>query len=527
MSQAETDIVSLLSQEIGPDRVDASNAAREIAAGDFFRTTQPPACVVRPQDKQEVARAVACAARAGYTVHPRGGGMSFSGGSVPRSPRAITLDLSAMDAVLEVNAQDLYVVVQPGCTWLKLYETLRAQGLRVPAYGTRSGRLATVGGSLSQTGMMLGSSRYGMTIEQVLGLEVVLGDGSLVRTGHWAFGPGKPFFRFGAPDLTGPFLGDFGSMGVKVEIALRVMPWPAHEGYGSFAFDRFEDLHKAETTIQRLGLAAEMIGFDENLQRLTMEGVGLREDVRALGQMVKEKGLAGGLASAVRMAFAGKRFMQGSAFTLHVVTEARHQAAVDAALAEIRQIAAQAGGRDIADSVARMIRIDPFPHMDQVLGARGERWVPMPFAVPASQGLAAMEAIDNVLARHGETMARLGIEVGLLVGSYAPVLFNLDLMIYWPDRPTPLHRATASPQKVAEGERYADNPEARQFLAALWSELLDATADFGANYIGISGPDLRFAENRQAANVALLDGFKRAVDPDRVLSPEAFGGPAR
>ena len=520
---AEQDIIERLGALLGPDRVDASNAAREIAAGDFFRTTQPPACVVRPRDKHEVASVVACAAEAGYAVHPRGGGMSFSGGYAPRSPRSITLDLSAMNEVLEINEQDLYVIVQPGCSWLKLYETLRAKGLRVPAFGTRSGRQATVGGSLSQTGMMLGSSRYGMTIEQVLGLEVVLGDGSLVRTGHWAFGPGKPYFRFGAPDLTGPFLGDFGAMGVKVEIALRLMEWPAHEGTASFAFDTFDSLHQAETTIQRLGLAAEMIAFDDNLQRLTMDGIGLREDARVLAGLVREKGLVGGVVSAVKFAVAGKGFMAGSAYTLHIVTEARHKAAVDASLAEIRQIAKSAGGREIADTVAQMIRIDPYPHMDQVLGARGERWVPMPFAVPASQGLAAMKRIDEVLARHAEIMGRLGIEVGLLVGSYAPVLFNLDLMIYWPDRPTPLHRATASKEKVAQGDSFADNPEARAFLSDLWSELMDATAEFGANYIGIAGPDLRFPENRDPGNVALLQGFKHAVDPACTLSPGAFG----
>lgn len=523
MAQSGRDIVELLTEALGADRVDSSNEAREIAAGDFFRVTEPPACVVRPRDKHEVARAVACAAEAGYKVHPRGGGMSFSGGYAPRSPRSITLDLSAMDEVLEINEQDLYVVVQPGCTWLKLYEALRARGLRVPAYGTRSGRKATVGGSLSQTGMMLGSSRYGMTIEQVLGLEVVLGDGSLARTGHWAFGPGRPYFRFGAPDLTGPFLGDFGALGVKVEIALRLMEWPAHEGAASFAFDSFAGLHEAETTIQRLGLAAEMIGFDENLQRLTMDGIGLKEDARVLGKLVREKGLVGGVVSAVKFAAAGKGFMAGSAYTLHVVTEGRHKPAVDAAMEEIRQIAAAAGGKEIADTVARMIRIDPYPHMDQVLGARGERWVPMPFAVPASQGLAAMQRIDAVLARHADTMARLGIEVGLLVGSYAPVLFNLDLMIYWPDRPTALHRATASRDKVAQGESFADNPEARRFLSDLWSELMDATAEFGANYIGIGGPDLRFQENRDPGNVALLQGFKHAVDPACTLSPGAFG----
>lgn len=524
---SDTEIVALLADALGADRIDASNQAREIAAGDFFRVTGPPACIVRPRDKHEVARAVACAARAGYKVHPRGGGMSFSGGYAPRSPRSITLDLSAMDAVVEVNAQDLYVIVQPGCTWLKLYETLKAQGLRVPAYGTRSGRLATVGGSLSQTGVMLGSSRHGTTTEQVMGLEVVLADGTLVRTGHWAFGPRRPYYRYGSPDLVGPFLGDFGAMGVKVEIALKLIEWPAHEATASFAFTSFEALHEAETTIQRLGLATEMIGLDDSMQRLSMEGTRLSGGVRAIGKALTGqartgRGLVEGVISAAKIAVAGRRFLNDAAYSLHVVTDGRHKVAVAAQMEEIHDIALRAGGKIIADTVARMIRIDPYPHMDQVLGPKGERWVPMPFMFPASAALAAMERIRSVLEGHGDRIERLGIEIGLLVGSYAPALSNLDLMIYWPDRPTALHRATASPDKVAEGDRLADNPEARQFLSELWSELIDATAEFGANYIGIGGPELKFRQGRDPASFELLGAFKRAVDPDCVLSPGAF-----
>jgi FAD/FMN-containing dehydrogenase len=110
----------------------------------------------------------------------------------------------------------------------------------------------------------------------------------------------------------------------------------------------------------------------------------------------------------------------------------------------------------------------------------------------------------------------------LLVGSYAPALFNLDLMIYWPDWPTALHRATASQEKVAQGDRLTDNPEARRFLSDLWSELIDATAEFGANYIGIGGPELKFRQGRDPASFELLRAFKRAIDPDCVLSPGAF-----
>jgi hypothetical protein len=76
---------------------------------------------------------------------------------------------------------------------------------------------------------------------------------------------------------------------------------------------------------------------------------------------------------------------------------------------------------------------------------------------------------------------------------------------------------------VAEGDRFPDNPEARAFLSDLWDTMMEATAPFGAVYIGIGGPDLRFRQGREAASFELLQTMKHALDPAGMLSPGAFG----
>ena len=142
-----------------------------------------------------------------------------------------------MDRIVEINEQDMYVVVEAGCTWAKLHEALKAKGLRTPYWGPMSGFSATVGGALSQGSFFLGSTEYGPVSDSVLGLEVVLADGRVTRTGTWASSEGvAAFMRQYGPDATGLFLNDTGAMGFKTKASLKLIPRRTHQGYGSFAF---------------------------------------------------------------------------------------------------------------------------------------------------------------------------------------------------------------------------------------------------------------------------------------------------
>ena len=138
---------------------------------------------------------------------------------------SLIVDLRALDRIEEINAEDAYVVVQAGVTWASLHEMLKKQGLRTPFWGPLSGLLATVGGALSQGSTFLGSGRYGSVGDTVLGMELLQVDGTCLRTGSWAAGANAlPFARYFGPDLTGLFVGDAGSLAIKVRASLRVIP---------------------------------------------------------------------------------------------------------------------------------------------------------------------------------------------------------------------------------------------------------------------------------------------------------------
>ena len=134
--------------------------------------------------------------------------------------------------------------MQAGVTWAQLYEALKPKGLRLPFFGTFSGVRATVGGGMSNGALFFGTARYGTGADNLLGLEVVLADGTRVRTGQAAFKNGKPFYRTYGPDLTGLFTHDAGTLGIKTEATLRLIQWPEEYGYLSFVFKGSLDVAK-------------------------------------------------------------------------------------------------------------------------------------------------------------------------------------------------------------------------------------------------------------------------------------------
>ncbi|MDT8320719.1 MAG: FAD-binding oxidoreductase [Xanthomonadales bacterium] len=130
--------------------------------------------VVLPGSTEELSQVVAAITGAGCAVIPRGGGMSYTRGYTPPCAGCVIVDSKRLDRIVEINTEDMYVVVEAGCTWKKLVEALKQKGVRTPYYGPLSGMYATVGGAISQNSLFLGSGDNHTVAESVLGLEVVL-----------------------------------------------------------------------------------------------------------------------------------------------------------------------------------------------------------------------------------------------------------------------------------------------------------------------------------------------------------------
>jgi len=181
--------------------------------------------IVMPEKSHEVSEIIKIANK--YKIHivPRGGGADLVGGSV--SEGGILIDLTRMNKIIEINESDFYCEVECGITWGALLSELQAKDLTTGIIGPGSGYSATIGGGLSNSTAGFGSTKYGLVPDICLGVEVVLPNpqGTIIRTGAAANKYAAPFCRYGvAPDFTGLFMGDVGTLGIKTKAFLRLFP---------------------------------------------------------------------------------------------------------------------------------------------------------------------------------------------------------------------------------------------------------------------------------------------------------------
>jgi len=154
-------LLAALTQALGAG-VLSDAASRSYYANDIF--WQPgiePLAIVQPETAGQAATAIRLATEAGCAIVPRGGGMSYTKGYLPPHERCIVVDARKLNRIVEVNAADMYVTAEAGCTWAQVNAALAGSGLRSPYWGPLSGINATVGGALSQNSAFFGSTLNG------------------------------------------------------------------------------------------------------------------------------------------------------------------------------------------------------------------------------------------------------------------------------------------------------------------------------------------------------------------------------
>src|SRR6476620_3149549 len=205
---------------LGPGKVLRDEAALAVYAVDQAPVVdyRLPAAVVLAESVDDVqATVMACAAR-NVPLVPRGAGTGVSGGA-PASEGCIALGLERMNRSRELNADDETAVVEPGVINADLNDAAAAHGLMF-APDPASFRMSTIGGNVATNAGGLRCSKYGVTRDSVLALDVVLADGSLLHTGH------QTFKGVAGYDLTGLFVGSEGTLGIVVAATVRLKYLP-------------------------------------------------------------------------------------------------------------------------------------------------------------------------------------------------------------------------------------------------------------------------------------------------------------
>lgn len=180
---------------------------------------QRPLAIVLPGDTAQVSAVLRLARDHRVPVVPRGNGTGLSGGSVP-VPGALVLDLHRFNRIIELDTKNLTLRAEAGVVTQRIFDAAEAAGLFYPP-DPGSMKISTIGGNVAENSGGLRGLKYGVTRDYVMGLEVVLGDGSVCWLG------GKCVKDVAGYNLRDLFIGSEGTLGVITQVLLKLLPKPA------------------------------------------------------------------------------------------------------------------------------------------------------------------------------------------------------------------------------------------------------------------------------------------------------------
>ncbi|WP_374774208.1 FAD-binding protein [Streptomyces sp. NBC_01310] len=233
-----------------------------------FCAAGTPAAVVLPRTVEQVQHVLRTATALRIPVVPQGARTGLSGGA-NASDGCIVLSLVKMDRILEISAVDRIAVVEPGVVNAVLSRAVAEQGLYYPP-DPSSWEQCTIGGNIGTASGGLCCVKYGVTAEYVLGLDVVLADGRLLRTGR------RTAKGVAGYDLTRLFVGSEGSLGVVVQAVLALRPAPPRQLALAAEFPSVAAACEAVCAVMEAGLTPSLL---ELMDRTTVRAV------NALGKM--------------------------------------------------------------------------------------------------------------------------------------------------------------------------------------------------------------------------------------------------
>lgn len=259
MQQALSELKAI----VGDGNVLSGDRIEDDYKHDECLTTAPeaPEYVVRPTTTEQVSRILAFANEHRIPVTARGAGTGLSGGCTP-SPGGILLSLDRMKRIIEIDEQNHVAVVEAGVTLNELDAECAKRGLVYPIFPGENS--ATLGGNVATNAGGMRAVKYGVTRNQVLGLEAVLPSGEVIKTG------GKFVKVSSGYDLTQLFVGSEGTLGIVTQVTVKLFPRMPVWSTVLAPFKSLEEVALAVPALVMSGVGPLLV---EYIDRMTMMGI--------------------------------------------------------------------------------------------------------------------------------------------------------------------------------------------------------------------------------------------------------------
>src|SRR5438477_1162040 len=451
-----TQLVELL----GADCVSDESAVLAAHSGDKWFAAHEPEVVVFARSTKDVSKLLQFASREEIPVTARGGGFGYVGGCVP-ARGGITLSLMRMNRIKDISFADAVAVVEPGVFTADLKAAVRAQKLFYPP-DPASMKDCTIGGNVATNAGGPRCLKYGVTRHYVIGLEVVLANGDVLRTG------GRVHKNKTGFDLIGLFVGSEGMLGIVTEITLRLLPLPPARATLSAAF---ATAMQAAEAVQEIFAAGFLPSSLEIADHLTLEAA--RRD---LGEKIVPEGNAHLLVD-----------LDGQ------LESVRSEAAAIGELIEMRK----PNALQIANAEADCEKLWALRRQfSNSLRATGLTKLNEDVVVPRSQLVDLMEFAEKLQAKHGFPIACFG------------------------------HAGDGNIHVNIMADRYNRDAAVREKVELALDELFAQVLAWGGVITGEHGIGLAKKRwwPEAASEVArdLHRRLKQALDPDDILNPEKF-----
>ena len=215
-----------------------------------------PEAIIFPESKEQISEVVKLANHEKFNIVPRGSGTGLSGGSIPVE-NSVVIVMTRWNKILEIDTKNLTSTVQPGVVTAKLQKEVENIGLFYPP-DPASMNVCTIGGNVANNAGGLHGLKYGVTKNYILGIEMILPNGELLKTG------GKNMKDVAGYNLRDFIVGSEGTLGIITKVLLKLIPYPSNSVTILTYFDKLIDSANSVSEIIAAHITPSMLEFLDN-----------------------------------------------------------------------------------------------------------------------------------------------------------------------------------------------------------------------------------------------------------------------